>query len=166
MKTKLASSKSKIWMERETYQKQVARHRCLNAGWLAASWWTALTSFLFLLKRITIVDAKPVGHRTHKARMVLIEADEEQAIVMRIGFQIHCLDSVCWHLSTNWSGCLLSVMSVDDIFFAIYLLIIIRSLCSLFAACSTSLLIKPLLIWLATSEDRENHRRRHIFKNQ
>lgn len=58
------------------------------------------TSFLFLLKRITIVDPKAVSHRTDEARMVLIEADEEQAIVVWIRFQIHCA-AIAGHLSTK-----------------------------------------------------------------
>ena len=49
------------------------------------------TSFLFLFERIAVVDPKAVGHGTNEARMVLVEADEKQAIVVRIGFQIHCL---------------------------------------------------------------------------
>ena len=79
--------------ERDAYQKQAAQlpNRCLSVtGGRSAC---VFTSFLFLFERITVVDPKAVCQSAHEARVVLIEADEKQAIVMRIGFQIHCLDA-------------------------------------------------------------------------
>lgn len=51
-------------------------------------------------QHVTFANAQAVGHRTDKARMVLIEADEEQAIVVWIRFQIHCA-AIVGHLSTK-----------------------------------------------------------------